>query len=57
MAAEIAGALLKRDMPLSRYRVRSLRPLAPCDVSEAREKLGWQPEVGAVRGMAETFGG
>ncbi|KAF1715114.1 hypothetical protein CSC71_02575 [Pseudoxanthomonas sangjuensis] len=53
---ETLGRLLKRDVPLTRYRVRSLRPLANFDTRAARERLGWTPRVGAARGLEETFG-
>ncbi|HNV08205.1 MAG TPA: NAD-dependent epimerase/dehydratase family protein [Dokdonella sp.] len=53
---ELLGKLLKRDVPLTRYRVRSLRPLANFNVSAARDVLGWKPRVGVARGLDETFG-
>jgi nucleoside-diphosphate-sugar epimerase len=53
---EILGAALKRPVPLTRYRVRSLRPLANFDLSAARDILGWQPRVGVQRGLETTFG-
>jgi len=53
---ELVGALLKRNLPLSRYRVRSLRPLGVVDARAAREKLGWKPRVGVREGLARTFG-
>lgn len=54
---ELLGKILKRDMPLTRYRVRSLRPLANFDVTAARSRLGWTPRVGNKQGMAIVFGG
>jgi nucleoside-diphosphate-sugar epimerase/predicted dehydrogenase len=53
---EQLGRLLKRDVPLTRYRVRSLRPLANFDVTAARERLGWSPRVGVLQGLERTFG-
>ena len=53
---ELLGKLLKRDVPLTRYRVRSLRPLANFNVGAARDVLGWKPRVGVARGLDETFG-
>lgn len=53
---ELLGKLLKRDVPLTRYRVRSLRPLANFDTSAAREQLGWTPRVGVEQGLNATFG-
>ena len=53
---ELLGKVLKRDVPLTRYRVRSLRPLAGFDTRAAREGLGWTPRVGVQKGMDATFG-
>jgi predicted dehydrogenase/nucleoside-diphosphate-sugar epimerase len=53
---EVLARLIKRPLPLSRYRVRSLRPLSPADVSRAGQLLGWSPTVGAARGLELTFG-
>lgn len=53
---ELIGKLLKRDMPLTRYRVLSLRPLGNFDASAARDTLGWTPRVGVRRGLDITFG-
>jgi nucleoside-diphosphate-sugar epimerase len=53
---ELLGKLLRRDVPLTRYRVRSLRPLANFDTRAAHERLEWSPQVGARRGMDATFG-
>lgn len=53
---EQLGKVLKRDVPLTRYRVRSLRPLANFDTRAARERLGWTPRVGAKAGLDATFG-
>lgn len=56
IGVELLGKALKRDVPLTRYRVRSLRPLANFDVSAARDVLGWTPQVGVRRGLDITFG-
>ena len=53
---ELLGKLLKREVPLTRYRVRSLRPLANFDTRSAQERLGWTPRVGTQRGLDATFG-
>jgi len=53
---ETLGKLLRREVPLTRYRVRSLRPLANFDTTAARDGLGWIPRVGAERGLDLTFG-
>jgi nucleoside-diphosphate-sugar epimerase len=52
---ELLGKVLKRNVPLTRYRVRSLRPLANFDISAARTGLGWQPRVGLRDGMDRMF--
>jgi nucleoside-diphosphate-sugar epimerase len=52
---EVLARIVKRPLPLSRYRVRSLRPLSPADVSRARRILGWSPAVGSERGLELTF--
>jgi nucleoside-diphosphate-sugar epimerase len=52
---EMIEKLLKRPLPLSRYRVRSLRPLWPCDGRAAQERLGWTPRIGAKEGLRRTF--
>ena len=52
---ELLGKLLGRSVPLTRYRVRSLRPLANFDISAARTKLGWEPRVGLHRGLDSMF--
>ncbi|MCI0450820.1 MAG: Gfo/Idh/MocA family oxidoreductase [Candidatus Latescibacteria bacterium] len=54
---EILGKMMKRDVPLSRYKIRSLTPLWPFDVAKARDLLGWSPRVGAIEGLRRTFGG
>ncbi|MET0814351.1 MAG: NAD(P)-dependent oxidoreductase, partial [Pseudoxanthomonas sp.] len=56
LGVEMLGKLLHRDVPLTRYRVRSLRPLANFDTRAARDVLEWSPRVGAKAGMDATFG-
>lgn len=56
IGVELLGKVLKRDVPLTRYRVRSLRPLTNFDVAAARDVLGWSPRVGVRRGLDITFG-
>jgi predicted dehydrogenase/nucleoside-diphosphate-sugar epimerase len=53
-ALEVVGRLVRRNVPLSRYRVRSIKELS-FDCSAAREKLGWKPVVGVRVGFRETF--
>ena len=54
---ELLGKMLKRDVPLTRYKIRSLKPLWPFDVAKARDVLGWSPRVGTLDGLKRTFGG
>ena len=54
---EMLGKILKRDVPLSRYRIRSLKPLSPFDVSRARDILGWTPGRRCAGGLAADFRG
>lgn len=56
IGVELLGKVLKRDVPLTRYRVRSLRPLTNFDTTAAREVLGWTPRVGVKKGLDITFG-
>jgi nucleoside-diphosphate-sugar epimerase len=56
VGVELLGKLLKREVPLTRYRVRSLRPLSNFDQRAAREVLGWQPRIGMQQGLDITFG-
>lgn len=56
IGVELLGKVLKRDVPLTRYRVRSLRPLTNFDVAAARDVLGWTPKVGVRKGLDITFG-
>jgi 2-alkyl-3-oxoalkanoate reductase len=52
---EALCGLLRRGAPISRYRLRSARPLASCDCRAAKEKLGWTPRVGAREGLRAVF--
>lgn len=56
VGVELLGKVLKRDVPLTRYRVRSLRPLTNFDTKAARDVLGWTPRVGVRKGLDITFG-
>jgi nucleoside-diphosphate-sugar epimerase/predicted dehydrogenase len=53
---ELLGKLLKRAVPLTPYRIRSIRPLWPCDCSAAYTMLGWRPRIGLHEGLERTFG-
>ena len=52
---ERLGAVLKRPVPLTPYRVRSITPLWPCDCTAAHTQLGWTPRYTIAEGMAATF--
>ncbi len=52
---EALGWVLKRSVPLSRYRIRSICPLSNFDQSAARKQLGWTPRVGVEEGLRRTF--
>ena len=56
LSMELLGKALRRSVPLTRYRVRSLRPLANFDLTAATVHLGWKPRVGVSEGMRLTFG-
>lgn len=56
LGVEMLGRLLRREVPLTRYRVRSLRPLANFDLAAATARLGWSPRIGVDRGLDITFG-
>jgi nucleoside-diphosphate-sugar epimerase len=52
----VLGSVSKHKLAVSAYRVRSLRPLWPCECSAARNLLQWKPRVGAREGLRLTFG-
>jgi nucleoside-diphosphate-sugar epimerase len=52
---EMLARLLKRSAPLSRYRIRSIRPLWNFDQTAVQELLGWTPRVGTAEGLRRTF--
>ncbi|MGA3017609.1 MAG: NAD-dependent epimerase/dehydratase family protein [Bryobacteraceae bacterium] len=52
---ELLGKILKRSVPLTPYRVRSLTPVGPCDCSAAHTQLGWTSRIDIQEGMARTF--
>jgi nucleoside-diphosphate-sugar epimerase/predicted dehydrogenase len=45
------GALLRRSVPLTRYRVASIRGIEAFDCSAALALLGWAPRIGVKRGL------
>ena len=52
---QLLGKILKRPVPLTPYRVRSLTPLWPCDCTAAHRQLGWQSRYTLQEGLARTF--
>jgi len=54
---ELLGKMLKRSVPLTPYRVRSIGPMWPCDCTAAHTQLGWKPRVSIEEGMEKTFPG
>ncbi len=44
-ALEVVGRLLRRNLPLTRYRIQSIKELS-FDCSAARRQLGWAPKTG-----------
>jgi len=55
LGVEILGRMLHRNVPLSRYKIRSLAPISPFDGSAARDQLGWTPTIGTREGLLRTF--
>ncbi len=55
VGVELLGKILKRAVPLTPYRVRSITPLWPCDCTAAQTILGWRPRVTIQEGMERTF--
>jgi nucleoside-diphosphate-sugar epimerase len=53
---ELLGRMLRRNVPLTRYRVESIRPLWPCNCDKAREGLGWAPRTGVREGFRRMYG-
>ncbi|HEX4137084.1 MAG TPA: NAD-dependent epimerase/dehydratase family protein [Bryobacteraceae bacterium] len=52
---EMLGKALKRDVPLSRYKIRALKPLSRIDPANVEKLLGWKPKVGVKEGLVRTF--
>jgi 2-alkyl-3-oxoalkanoate reductase len=53
---ELLGKMLRRNLPITRYRVRSIRPLDRLDLTKAKKVLGWEPQVGTIAGIQQAFG-
>ena len=55
LGVELLGKLLKRSVPLTRYRLKSaLAPIA-FDCSAAEKSLGWKPRIGVEEGLKRTL--
>jgi predicted dehydrogenase/nucleoside-diphosphate-sugar epimerase len=52
---ELLGRVLKRSVPLTRYRLRSLRGDLDFDCSRARMQIGWTPRIGVREGLRRTY--
>jgi predicted dehydrogenase/nucleoside-diphosphate-sugar epimerase len=55
-ALDVAGQLLRRRLPLTSYRIRSIKALT-FDCTAARRQLGWEPNrplTGRLRAIAST---
>jgi nucleoside-diphosphate-sugar epimerase len=57
LACEIAGRLAKRNLPLTRYRLRRATESLRYDTTKAQHELGWTPKVGLAEGLERTFSG
>jgi predicted dehydrogenase/nucleoside-diphosphate-sugar epimerase len=55
LGVELLARVLRRTVPLSRYKIQSLAPISPFDGSAARNQLGWTPAVGTREGLLRTF--
>ena len=49
------GKLLRRNVPLTRYKLRSITAPAAFDCSAAAQGLGWTPRIGAEQGLNATY--
>jgi predicted dehydrogenase/nucleoside-diphosphate-sugar epimerase len=53
VGVEVLGAILKRPVPLSRYRIASALAPIRFDCTAARQTLGWMPRVGVEAGISK----
>jgi len=49
------GKLMRRNVPLTRYKLRSITAPAAFDCSAAAQGLGWTPRIGAEQGLNATY--
>jgi predicted dehydrogenase/nucleoside-diphosphate-sugar epimerase len=52
---ELLGRILRRSVPLTHYRLRSLKSNLRYDCTAANDILGWKPRVGVNEGLRRTF--
>lgn len=52
---ELLGRVLRRAVPLTYYRLRSLKSALRFDCSAAHDVLGWTARVGVKEGLRRTF--
>jgi nucleoside-diphosphate-sugar epimerase len=55
LAVELFSKILRRQAPLSIYRVKSALARMRFDCSRAEKELGWRPRVGVTSGLQETM--
>ncbi len=55
VGVELLGKILKRPVPLTPYRVKSITPVWPCDCTAAHTTLGWQPRYTIEEGMSLMY--
>jgi nucleoside-diphosphate-sugar epimerase len=60
LGVEVLGKLARRDVPLTRYRLKRATESLIYDTTAARDGLGWTPSVDlptGVRAMADAAAG
>jgi 2-alkyl-3-oxoalkanoate reductase len=55
LAVELLSKILKRQAPLSIYRVKSALARMRFDCSRAEKELDWRPRIGVASGLQETM--
>jgi nucleoside-diphosphate-sugar epimerase/predicted dehydrogenase len=55
IAWESLGRIARIEVPLTVYRLRSIKPRVKFDCVAAQKILGWRPQVGLSRGLDKTF--
>ena len=55
IGVQLLGKILKRSVPLTPYRVKSITPVWPCDCTAAETQLGWKQRYSLREGLAVTF--